>query len=68
MNTLTSSTGYSSRIATAPRAVLRPVPQAATGSLAVAGLAVRASWLERLACWYERQPRHRRLGSYTMMV
>jgi hypothetical protein len=28
---------------------------------AVAG----GSWLERLAAWAERQPHHRRLGSYT---
>jgi hypothetical protein len=24
-----------------------------------------ASWLDRLAAWAERQPMHRRLGSYT---
>ena len=64
MNTLTATTGYSPRIAAAPRATL---PRAATTPQAAAGVAVRASWLERLASWYELQPRHRRLGSYTMM-
>jgi hypothetical protein len=37
------------------------------GAPAAEDVAVRASWLERLARWYEMQPRHRRLGSYTMM-
>lgn len=27
--------------------------------------AVGTSWLDRLAAWAERQPMHRRLGSYT---
>lgn len=27
--------------------------------------AARASWLERLAEWAERQPAHRRLGAWT---
>jgi hypothetical protein len=25
------------------------------------------SWLERLAAWAERQPYHRRLGSWTLL-
>ena len=65
MNTFTATTGYSSRIAAAPRATR---PQTATASKAATGLVARASWLERLASWYELQPRHRRLGSYTMMT
>lgn len=29
---------------------------------------VAAGWLDRLAAWAERQPTHRRLGSYTPLA
>lgn len=32
---------------------------------AKAAVAVRASWVERLAAWAERRPSHRRLGCWT---
>jgi hypothetical protein len=48
----------------APNAVMRPAQRPA---LASAATPPRASWLERLAIWAERQPVHRRLGSWTAL-
>lgn len=28
--------------------------------------AIRRGWIERLAAWADRQPRHHRLGTWTM--
>jgi hypothetical protein len=48
------------------RATLRlPQRLARWDGLAPVPAAPAASWLERLASWAERQPEHRRLGSYT---
>jgi hypothetical protein len=38
------------------RRVSRPAPAAPA-----------PGWLEQLACWAQRQPVHRRLGSYTLL-
>jgi len=57
MNTHTAPHGLSFPI---PRSAQRP----ATLVRAPASTAVRASWLERLAAWAERQPAHHRMGSW----
>lgn len=44
-------------------------PEAAPARLpidAVPAVAPRRGWIERLAIWADRQPRHRRLGSWTL--
>ena len=64
MNTLTATTAYSSGTAASSRPASRPLQQAPQGTRA----APAASWLERLATWYESQPKHRRVGSYTLLL
>ena len=38
-----------------------PVP-----SMSVAGVSSRGNWIERLADWADRQPVHRRVGSWVL--
>ena len=48
--------------------VAHPVPRTARRAEAAARIPVtvspRASWMERLAAWAEKQPMHHRIGSY----
>lgn len=57
MNTSTVPHGLSLHI---PRSAQRPetLPRVSATSVP------RASWMERLAAWAERQPVHHRIGSY----
>ena len=57
MTTHTAAQGLSLPI---PRTALRPE----TAARIPAPAAPRASWMERLAAWAERQPVHHRMGSY----
>ncbi|MBI3156347.1 MAG: hypothetical protein HYZ20_13190 [Burkholderiales bacterium] len=47
-------------------AMPRMPTRAAQPATRTRGAAARASWLERLAEWAERQPTHRRVGSWTL--
>ena len=67
MNTFTANLGHFSKTAVA-RPTLRPLPESTTGRPATTGSDVKAGWLERLATWYAMQPRHRRLGNYTLLM
>ena len=49
------------------RAGLGVVTRPATQDPRRAETAARADWMERLAAWAERQPNHRRLGSWMLM-
>ncbi len=61
MNSHTTAHGLSLTIA-------HPVPRTARRAEAAARIPVtvspRASWMERLAAWSEKQPMHHRIGSY----
>lgn len=53
---------------TAPHGLSLHIPRTARRAEAAARIPVtvspRASWMERLAAWAEKQPVHHRIGSY----
>lgn len=62
MNTLTAR--HTLAFAPARSAERRTPSASASASVAAASRSSRAGWIERLADWADRQPAHRRVGSW----